>query len=224
MGRLTKFSGIIFRRLFLSSTGEKKLTPIGAADTWTLLSECLGPESVVVSGGVGTVITFELELAAQTGAQIHLFDPSPTGAKTITSIGALAENITFSNVGLAGSDSSIGFSKPDRESEGSFKPGSDIVFQCRSVSSLFQENGWKKIDLLKIDIEGFEYEVLDDILKNRLPVEQICVEFHWKGQIDIDHTLLDIVKMLFKLRSRGYRCVSLRKSDFTFCHKSVLGW
>ena len=39
-------------------------------------------------------------------------------------------------------------------------------------------NGHDSIDLLKIDIEGFEYEVLEDCLEDRIPIKQICVEFH----------------------------------------------
>jgi hypothetical protein len=38
--------------------------------------------------------------------------------------------------------------------------------------------GHSRIDVLKMDIEGTEYDVVDEILERRLPVRQILVEFH----------------------------------------------
>jgi len=34
------------------------------------------------------------------------------------------------------------------------------------------------IDLLKMDIEGAEYDVLADMISQRIPVKQLLVEFH----------------------------------------------
>lgn len=36
----------------------------------------------------------------------------------------------------------------------------------------------QQIDLLKLDIEGSEYRVLDEILESQIPIHQIVVEFH----------------------------------------------
>jgi hypothetical protein len=38
--------------------------------------------------------------------------------------------------------------------------------------------GHGRIDLLKMDIEGAEYGVIEDIIKSRIPIAQILVEFH----------------------------------------------
>jgi hypothetical protein len=38
--------------------------------------------------------------------------------------------------------------------------------------------GHERIDVLKIDIEGGEYEAIDDLLASRLSVGQVLVEFH----------------------------------------------
>ena len=55
-----------------------------------------------------------------------------------------------------------------------------------------RELGHDAIDLLKIDIEGAEYEVLSDLVASRIPVRAICVEFdetnfpqdqHWRDRI-----------------------------------------
>jgi hypothetical protein len=36
----------------------------------------------------------------------------------------------------------------------------------------------KKIDILKMDIEGTEFEIIDDILAAGIIVKQICMEIH----------------------------------------------
>lgn len=63
-----------------------------------------------------------------------------------------------------------------------------------------------RIDLLKIDIEGFEYGVLDDLLAAHLNVRQICVEFHHRVVPGISRwrSLLSIIK----LRQAGYHLVN----------------
>ena len=62
-----------------------------------------------------------------------------------------------------------------------------VAFECRSLADLMAENNFSQVDFLKMDIEGFEWEVLKSILKQGLKVSQICVEFHpthnryWSG-------------------------------------------
>ena len=40
------------------------------------------------------------------------------------------------------------------------------------------EFGLNHIDVIRMDIEGAEYEVLENILNNRISVDQILSEFH----------------------------------------------
>jgi hypothetical protein len=79
-----------------------------------------------------------------------------------------------------------------------------------------QENGWNHIDLLKMDIEGFEYAVIDDILAHRLDVRQICVEFHCDTQIRVSYTRLHVLRYVLRLIVAGYRLVHWTNSEFTF--------
>ena len=45
------------------------------------------------------------------------------------------------------------------------------------LSELMKELGHAKLDLLKIDIEGAEYEVIRSILEDKLDIKILCVEF-----------------------------------------------
>jgi len=61
--------------------------------------------------------------------------------------------------------------------------------------------GHSRINLLKMDIEGSEYDVIDDILTNNLEVGQILVEFHHRfADIGMKKTLTAVAA----LRAAGY--------------------
>lgn len=71
-------------------------------------------------------------------------------------------------------------------------------------------NNHKKIDILKIDIEGVAIEVLHDVLNDKIYPEQIAVEFEVTGNDNISKDFLknqfdDILKILNKLKSLNYK-------------------
>ena len=72
------------------------------------------------------------------------------------------------------------------------------------------QNGDTAIDLLKMDIEGFEYDIINHFLDLRVPVRQLCVEFHpW---LKPGCTL----KTIRKLYAAGYRIIHKHRGDHTF--------
>ena len=85
-----------------------------------------------------------------------------------------------------------------------------------SVSDYCKRHQIDHIDLLKLDIEGAEYDVIDDVLNEKLSIKQICLEFHCNAQIGIRQTYFDLFWYVCKLFKHGYRIVHLTKSDFTW--------
>jgi hypothetical protein len=64
-----------------------------------------------------------------------------------------------------------------------------------------------------MDIEGFEYDILDRLLDQRIPVRQICVEFHpW---LKPGRTW----KLIRRLHRAGYRIIHKHRGDHTFLLK-----
>ena len=53
-----------------------------------------------------------------------------------------------------------------------------IEVPVRRLSTIMRELGHGAIDLLKMDIEGAEYEVIADLLACGADVRQLLVEFH----------------------------------------------
>jgi FkbM family methyltransferase len=199
------------------------LVQLGSRDCpWVLCPEGLGPESVIYSGGVGRDITFEHALVQNYGANIVLFDPTPTGLKTM----ALPENnipqFKHHAVALAGQCGTLTFARPLDENEGSFFKASGgaatIEVPCVDLATLMRRNGHDHIDLLKIDIEGAEYEVIDDILKRRLPVKQVLVEFHNNLLPGIPRK--QTVRSILKMVVAGYRLLKKDGENHTFFRPS----
>ena len=76
----------------------------------------------------------------------------------------------------------------------------------RTLATLMKDNGHAWIDLLKIDVEGAEWEVLENLVAQGggkpLPISQAQVEFHvgWG-----DHGPQDAVNLLEALDDAGMR-------------------
>lgn len=59
----------------------------------------------------------------------------------------------------------------------------------------------QQIDLLKIDIERFEYDVIDFILTNKIEIDQILIEFYPHL---VENAKTKIKNSINKLESFGY--------------------
>ena len=183
----------------------------------------LNSNSIVISAGVGRSITFEIDLANKYCAKILLLDPSPTGIATINNTENLPASIEFKPLGLTAQSGTIAFDLPENPEEGSYKIAQSEAgaeqFQCLGISELVDSFSNKKIDLLKIDIEGFEYELLDCVIRNKIAIDQICVEIHHNRAIAINHSIIDAAILIFRLYLAGYRIIYNKKMDFTFIKK-----
>jgi FkbM family methyltransferase len=162
--------------------------------------------------GVGNDMTFELELAKVSGRPVLVFDPTPTGTGTMAR--TECSNLRFFPAGMAAETGTIEFSPPDDPGEGSYsvaREGRDkLSFECWSLATIMHRNGDSAIDLLKMDIEGFEYDIIDGFLNNHIPVRQLCVEFHpW---LKPGRTL----KTIARLHRAGYRIIHKHRGDHTF--------
>ena len=69
--------------------------------------------------------------------------------------------------------------------------------------------GHTQIDLLKIDIEGAEYEVLEGLLESPIKPGQLLVEFHHRFPgIGVERT----AEIIRKLRKAGYKIFAISET------------
>lgn len=222
MSWIRSFRDFRFRSFYWLLTRRfQGLERLGGTCTWTINPAELGPSSTVLCAGAGNDISFEKALIERFGCRVILLDPSPTGKATfgrdLISDPAL---LSFLPYGLAGEDGTFSFTAPEDPAEGSFsatrRSGNHALdLECKSVPTLMAQLGWKRIDLLKMDIEGFEYGVLESLDQNKIDVRQICVEFHHGAGFRA--TRSDTIKAILNLRRSGMTLVHRVHFDHTFC-------
>ncbi len=182
---------------------------------WWINPEALDANSVVYSVGIGTDITFDLSLIEAHGLAIHAFDPTPGSIAYLRSL-ELPDTFTYHQVGLAAADGAAGFRPPDNPqhiSHSLMSAGQTdtraIMVEVRRLSTLMRDLGHDHVDVLKMDIEGAEYDVLDDLLDQRLQVRQILVEFHHRFPgIGVDRTRRAVARP----NAAGYRIFAVADS------------
>jgi len=161
-----------------------KLTLGSSYGSHTVASEALGATSVVYSFGIGEDASFDLALMERFDCAVFAYDPTPRSALWVESNIANSRFI-FSPVGLAAEGGSLAVVAPSDASHVSFSAPNGRAatshFPMRRLGDLMQENGHSRIDVLKMDIEGFEYDVLRNMmLETAIRPTQILVEFHHK--------------------------------------------
>ena len=91
-------------------------------------------------------------------------------------------------------------------------------FPGRSIPSLMEEFADERVDLLKMDTEGTEYEILPALDLQGLGVKVLAVCLHHNGSVSRARSLVA------HLGSLGYQPVAVRPAlKMTFAHQGVLG-
>jgi FkbM family methyltransferase len=198
--------------------GLKTLGDQSRGVQWTILPTLLNAKSIVYSGGVGDDISFEHALVKEVGCDIVLLDPSPVGMKTM----ALPENklphFRFLPLALADHSGRLKLAHHPDNAESWYTCDGDTAatfeIPCADLHSLMQQNGHTHIDLLKLDIEGSEYAVIDDFLRRRIPVRQVCADFDFGYTPGIRRS--QAIRAILKLVTGGYKLVCHEHANHTF--------
>jgi FkbM family methyltransferase len=91
----------------------------------------------------------------------------------------------FRAVGIAGHDGDETFYLPPRSDwishslvrASQYSPES-VALPVVRLSEAMRREGHRRVDVLKMDIEGGEYTVIEEIVRQRIPITQLLVEFH----------------------------------------------
>jgi FkbM family methyltransferase len=150
---------------------------------WVVPTEIIRPKMVCYCGGVGEDISFDLALINRFGCTVHAFDPTP---RSIAYVGRLVpkENFHFYPYGLWNEARILKFFAPQNPNHVSHSikniQDTSEYFEaiCKPISEILVELGHDHLDLLKIDIEGAEFEVIEDLVAHNICPLIMCVEFH----------------------------------------------
>jgi len=194
-------------------------TAIRKQGDWWFSPQDLGPDSIVYSLGVGEDIAFDLALIAQYDVQLHAFDPTPNTIDMLAKRN-LPPHFCFHPWAVAASDGPQTFFPRTRKdgrasavmyttiATGGLSDDA-ITVPAYSLPSIARQLGHSHIDLLKMDIEGAEYDVLTGLLASPVRPTQLLVEFHHRFPgIGLPKTAA-IIK---QLRAAGYKIIAVSET------------
>ncbi|MGQ1785242.1 MULTISPECIES: FkbM family methyltransferase [unclassified Saccharicrinis] len=168
----------------------------------------LNKHSVVYSFGVGEDISFDKSLIENHECKIFAFDPTPKSIAWCKEQD-LPEKFSLYEYGIAPKTGVMQFHLPKNKE---YVSGSlvahdsvsnhdliDVHMKC--FADIVGELGHQKIDLLKMDIEGAEYEVIDGILDADVEINQIAIEFHERFFKEGKQKTIEFIQ---KMKNNGY--------------------
>lgn len=213
-------------KLFLKRVAGKELWlrpevrhEVRQSDSWKYVASLLDDNSVVYSLGVGDMIDFDLELIRDHGLTVHAFDPTPFAAEWLDSQ-SLPGNFVFHPWAAAGADGSLRLYRRvntrGRRShvmwtaDDSAGDTSDFIdAPAYTVHTIMEKLGHEQVDLLKMDVEGAEYDILEGLRTARHLPKQLLVEFHHRFPgIGKQRTAASIAL----LRALGYRIFAISET------------
>jgi FkbM family methyltransferase len=189
---------------------------------WCVCPRGLCRDSIIYSFGIGTDISFDVSLIETYGLSVFAFDPTPKSLSWLTTQHVPLE-MRVIPCGLADYDGVARFNPPINPQNVSHtmleRPqtaAEAVEVPVRRLESIMTELGHAAIDLLKMDIEGAEYDVLDDMIQSDIRPRQLLVEFHHRfpGAGGVRRTQA----AMRQLRSAGYKLfhVSQTQMEFSF--------
>lgn len=151
---------------------------------WSICPDHINNTSIVYSFGVGEDISFDMEIINKFHCNVYAFDPTPKSIEWLKKQNLPKEFYSY-GYGIANYNGIATFYMPANPNHVSCsinknitKNNSNVDVNVKKLATILNELKHKNIDILKMDIEGSEYLVLEDMLNSNIFPKQILVEFH----------------------------------------------
>ena len=208
---------------------------------YTLPRDFLKKDSLCYCIGAGEDISFDTELKRLYDARVFVFDPTPEGINYFVHLKewmargdsihvegdkdftyrvnpAQLNEMTYVERGVWSEKTVLKFYAPTIDNYIShsvylFKESGEYInAPVDRMSNFMKEFGHGSVDLVKMEIEGAEYAVLDSIVRDKLDVKVICVEF--------DEVFLSRgIRYMFRIKKS---CRQLKKAGYILVHSTPL--
>ena len=194
------------------------------SDSWKYIPAMLGERSIVYSLGVGDLIDFDLDLINDYGLTVHAFDPTPF-AKEWVQDQTLPDNFVFHPWAAAAEDGSLRLyrrvSTRGKASKVMWTAGSAagdeedfIDAPAYTIQTIMEKLGHSQVDMLKIDVEGAEYLILEGLKSVTNLPKQLLVEYHHRFPGVGKQRTADSIS---KLRNLGYKIFAISETGREVC-------
>ena len=226
---------------------EEMLTYLGTSyGGWYVPERLLHQGTVALCAGAGEDVSFDVELNRR-GVKVVMMDPTPRAIYHVEALldavdhgGRLAINnavdrhydlvgvessrFVFLREGLWEQSDTLRFYAPRRSTSVSHScvnlQHTEDYFQAvvRPLADVLSGLDLRRLDILKLDIEGAEYAVLADLVRGPWRPSALLVEFdegHNAKDERWETRVLDAVNLV---KGAGYRLVRVNGWDMTFIH------
>src|SRR5438034_4068042 len=207
----------VILRIMCRPTGAYHLERLGTGyGSWVIPIDRLPQGGVCYCAGAGEDVSFDIDLVRRFNCSVYTIDPTPRAQKHVAKVTNGLLELQFVPKGMWSWASRMRFYAPrDREHVSHAIVNLERTHEyfeadCTTIPDLMAKLGHEKLDLLKMDIEGAEYEVLEYLLGFSVNVSILCVEFDQPSPIH------RTIRMVRKLERAGYKLVNIEGFNFTF--------
>lgn len=193
---------------------------------WAIPAGKIDRESVIVDVGLGEDISFSTALMDRFGCKAYGFDPTPKSIAYVENIAP--SGFVLHRVAIANRAGEAAFHLPKNVShvsgtltKATHTGVASIKVEQITITDVFERTGIRRIDILKMDIEGAEYDVLlgEEFERQAARIGILCIEFHhrWPG-----YSASMTTRAVEKLRKLGFSCCWRARStnqEFTFINR-----
>jgi FkbM family methyltransferase len=177
---------------------------------WKLPDGLLGRDSVCYCIGTGEDVSFDLALIERYGCTVRAIDPVERHASYVLGATAREPRFSFRQAALATRDGPIRMQAHHEQDSASvsaaglYQTDSWTEVPGLTLATLMRDWDDQRIDLLKVDVEGLEYELLPTLDLVALGVTLFAVQLHQNGGVAGARRVID------GLRRQGFRAVAQR--------------
>jgi FkbM family methyltransferase len=193
---------------------------------WAVPDGVIDADWVCYCVGAGGDISLELELIDRYGCEVVSFDPAEESERAALHAAGDRTRFTFMCVGIAEHDGTMQMwkaSDPNHMALSSTnlqRTKETVAVPVRSLSSVMAELQHERIDLLKLALEGLEYDLVPRLDLPALGVKVLSVEFN---QLVAPRRAATLVQ---HIRSQGYvpvAAAALPRTTLTFARTDLVG-
>ena len=139
----------------------------------------LKPTSIVFDVG-GFKGEWAKHIHEKYGAHIHIFEPLDSFIQAIQNTHGHNNAIKIHPYGLGDSDKTIDISI-DGDASSTFATGQNTAtIQIKDITAIIADEGIQNIDLIKLNVEGAEYEILNRLIESGdiKKINHLQIQFH----------------------------------------------
>jgi FkbM family methyltransferase len=195
------------------------------APNFIYLPHNLSSNSVVIDAGCSYQADFSLYMINAFGVKSYAVDPTRKHGDSLRKLEEQYKNrLSYLPLAISAKDSTLTFHESKTNESGSILERHlniqrdetvSYTVESLSIKSLLNRIHAKEIEILKLDLEGAEYELLSQVQIDELcPIKQMFVEFHHHA-VDL-FSEKDTLNLVEKIKKFGFKSISLDDHNYLF--------